>query len=178
MTDDANPYLQELIRSMSVSPGRFYELVVSNAPELLRRGYMPEPLEDVFLVWLWKKLDEGVRCAVRFELLPYSNPQVFKVTVLRRRQRATVDREKPYAPVILDLRNIASLLFGKELFTPDRYYWEFSDEVTLLQQIAEAQSAILEYGLAWIEDPKSSVGKVRTLMRKRMQSREKSDTSS
>ena len=173
MTNDTNPYLEGLIRSMSVSPKRFYELVVSNAPELLQRGYMPEPLEDAFLVWLWKKLDEGVRCAVRFELLPYSNPQGFKVTVLRRRQRATVNREKPYAPVILDLRNVAGLLFGKELFTPDRHYWKFRDEVTLLQQIAEAQSAILEYGLPWIEDPKSSVGKVRKLMRQNLQSRER-----
>ena len=152
-SDDANPYLGEVLGLLAVLPPRFFELVVSNVPELLQRGYSPEPLEDAFLVWFWKELDEGVRCAARFELSHFFNPSSFKITVLRRRQRATVNRDKPYAPIILDLRNLASLLYGIELFTPSQFDWEFSDETTLIHQIAEAQTAVVKYGLPWIEDP-------------------------
>ncbi len=169
--DKAKPYLDEILKLLAVSPPQFFELVVSNAPGLLRRGYSPEPLEDSFLVWFWKELDEGVRCAVRFELSRFFNPSSFKITVLRRRQRATVNRDKPYAPIILDLRNVASLLFGKELFPPNRFDWDFSNEVTLIQQIVEAQKATIEYGIPWIEDPNSNAGKLRTLMRRQMQSK-------
>src|ERR671925_578264 len=167
--DNGNLYSEEIVALMNIPPRRFSEVVVSNVSELMRRSYSPEPSEHPFLVWLWKHLDEGVRCAVRFELLPYFNPQGFQVTVLRRRQRAIVNRGKPHAPIILDLRNVASLLFGKELFSPDRYYWHFSDELTLIQQVTQAQIAIIEYGLPWIEDPKSNTGKVKALMRKEMQ---------
>ncbi|GEM_PF-6257927 len=169
--DNGNIYSAEIVELMNVPPTQFSDVVVSNVSELMQRGYSPEPSEHPFLVWLWKQLDEGVRCAVRFELLPYFDPQGFQVTVLRRRQRATVNRRQPYAPVILDLRNVASLLFGKELFAPGRYYWNFSDEIALVQQIAQAQSAILEYGLPWIEDPQSNTGKVKALMRKEMQAK-------
>jgi hypothetical protein len=93
------------------------------------------------------------------------------ITVLRRRKRAIVDRDKPYAPIILDLRNVASLLFGKELFASGQFNWDFNNEATLAQQIVVAQAAIVEYGLPWIEDPKSSVGKLRKRMRERRQER-------
>ena len=113
---NSNPYLDEILALMIVSPTRFFETVISNVPKLITQGYEPESFEDPFFAWLWKEVDEGVHCAVRFELMLNYNPQGFKITVLRRRQRTSVNREKPYAPVIWDLRNVASLLLARSYF--------------------------------------------------------------
>lgn len=152
---------------MKIKPSQFRHLVIANVSDLNLLGYQPDnALENEFIVELSKQLADGVWSRIRFQLLPWWELQAFNVYVLRRRTSSPLDYANPYAPVILDLQNLSSLLAGGNIFPPDNFMWEFADKVSLISEITKAQASIIKFGIPWIEDPKSNVAKIRKLMKK------------
>ena len=110
----------------------------------------------------WKTPVTGVYCLIGFDFLRTTMiPNEFKVLLIRRRLEIHADEDSPYRPLIIDLRNLMLGLYDMNIFPPKQYAWEFTDEETLVEQIEHAQHFILDYGIKWLEDPRSNLNWIR-----------------
>ena len=138
--------------------GVFKETILQETLFLTERGYapMPEASTDHSIAFL-NKPAEGVRCAVEFHLKEYFSEPIreFGIYLWRDRLGNTPSNDSTYAPLMVSLHNLMWFGFGIRIFPEEKTIWEFENEQELRQEIAVARSFLLDYGLAWLEDPLS-----------------------
>lgn len=134
----------------------FKSIVVETAMELTSQGYQlthafPPELSVSYL----KALDQTTVCEVSFQLLPYIDPFGFKVNLYRR--PASEDAISRYCSLGIDLRNLMLGFYEKNPFPSGVFYWEFTDNQSLVSQLTRVQSILIDYGVKWLEDPSSNI---------------------
>jgi hypothetical protein len=129
--------------------------------ELINHGYELERDPPMHSVEFRKLVITGVYCLIRFQLIHIPDISIFQVVLIRRRLENFSIEDHLYKPLYLDLVNLITGLYKKEIFPPEQYAWDFTDEASLLAQITTAQALIIEYGLKWLEDPASNIDWVR-----------------
>lgn len=138
---------------------KFKRTVLRSTSHLAQRGYqVAEPGPGPEVVQFWKNPVTGIRCGVEFELIPQFIPPVrqFNVVLFRRRLPDFPEEELHYSPLAIDLPNLTRGFYRLSVL-PLGKYWEFTDEQSLSQQLAHAQSLLMDYGIPWLEDPTSNV---------------------
>ena len=125
--------------------------------ELMNHGYKIQKEPPIYSVELGKVLTVGVYCLIRFQLVHVPDISMFKVTLIRRRLENFPVEEVRYKPLYMDVLNLLLWFYKKDIFPPTQYAWKFTDEASLLKQITDAQSLVVEYGIPWLEDPMSNI---------------------
>ena len=49
------------------------------------------------------------------------------------------------------------MFYRLSIFAPGTYFWEFSDETSLSELLASIKVWLIDYGINWLEDPKSNL---------------------
>ena len=137
----------------------YFERVVRQATSsLVQRGYQFQEGKYNDLKDFWKIITTGVACRITFQLLESpSLVQMFQISLSRQRLRDFPENEMLYAPLHIPLLNLIEGFYKVNIFPPGNFAWEFTDESSLLEQLAAAQSLIIDYGIKWLEDPLSNI---------------------
>ena len=143
----------------------FKAIVHSSPLKLVEHGYQilaePSYFSSDYSPEFEKAISLGVICIIRFQPIPVPDIDSFQVFLIRRRLEIHADEDSPYRPLILDLRNLMLGLYGMDIFPPKQYHWEFTDEESLIERLKHAERYIVEYGIKWLEDPRSNIDWVR-----------------
>jgi hypothetical protein len=136
-----------------------FESIVKNSTlRLTELGYQFQNETSLYAVEFWKIPFTGVYCLIGFDLFESSVlPYKFKILLIRRRLEDFTDDESRYSPLYFDMRNLMLRLHRIDIFPSNQYAWEFIDETSLINQVLNAQSFVVEYGINWLEDPKSNI---------------------
>jgi len=137
------PYFERAVRQASVP--------------LVQLGYQFQEGPHPDLTDFWKTISAGVNCGIRFQLLESpSLVQLFQISVIRRRLQNFSEEER-YSPLYLPLLNLVEGLYKVSVFPAGKFAWEFTDEPSLLGQLAKVQVLVINYGIKWLEDPLSNI---------------------
>lgn len=139
----------------------FRKIIHHATKELVEYGYHIQKESPIYLVEFGKVVSIGVLCIIGFQPLHVPEIDMFQITLIRRRMKDFPVEETNYKPLYIDLRNFMLGFYKKNIFPPKQYDWKFTDEASLMEQVANAQLLVVEYGIKWLEDPKSNVDWVR-----------------
>ncbi len=142
-----------------ITLGEFKQQVLNNVSGLLgRHGYMAtiknDP-DDWSLVYT-KQVSKSTWSEIGFQLLENHIPPMreFKVWL----NRATSDDVKGnFEDLHIDMRNMVQGVYGINIFPKGTYYWKFVDHSSLREALLNAVSLVEQYGIPWLEDPKSNM---------------------
>jgi hypothetical protein len=142
-----------------------FKYAVEHRTSRLREyGYKIQQEAAPYSVELGKIPTTGVTCLIRFQLIPVSTVNRFQAILIRRRSEDFPLGEVRYKPLYMDVFNlILGLYKRKDIFPLGQYEWEYLDENSLVEQIANAQTLIIDYGIPWLEDPTSNIDWVKHL---------------
>ena len=136
----------------------FINIVHRTATKLLEYGYQTQQEQAYYGAEFWKIPMKGIYCLIGFDLFRTSIIlNEFRVLLIRRRLEDFADNDSRYKPLNINLRNLMLGLYNMDIFPTEHYSWEFTDEQSLLKQVANAEHFILEYGIKWLEDPMSNL---------------------
>ena len=141
---------------------KFKHTVLHATQPLIQHGYLVDESGSDAIRFL-KSPVTGVRCIIEFQLLPNFIPpsRLFNVWLFRVQLPDFPGSEQRYLPLAISLPNLMAGFYNLRIFPPEKYYWEFTEEQSLAEQITQAQSLLVDYGIRWLEDPASNIEWVR-----------------
>ena len=139
----------------------FKDIVRDSTLKLIEYGYRilteSSAYASPYSIELEKVIAMGVICVIRFQPIHVPEVDMFQVILIRRRMENFTAANITLKPLYIDLPNLMLGIYKKDIFPPRQYAWKFSSETDLEEQISNAQSLVIDYGIKWLEDAMSSI---------------------
>lgn len=140
----------------------FEDAIAQAMVHVVAQGYHPYESKPPDILDFCRMLVPDVCCKIRFALLPYSpgsgSIREFDVWLIRTRLPDFPSGDQIYLPLTMDLCNLMRFFYRHPL---GEFLWLFTDQHSLLKQLAEVQALLLDYGIKWLEDPTSDMKWIR-----------------
>jgi hypothetical protein len=139
---------------------RFKQTVLHAMSFLAQFGYQfQEPRVGGFVPFQ-KIAADGTTYEIEFQLVPqFMTPtkRWMNIDLFRRCLAPTPGKNSRCTPLAIDLSNLLRMFYQLNIFPPGTYIWEFSDEKSLTELLANVKVWLVGYGIKWLEDPKSNI---------------------
>jgi len=142
-----------------ISFTRFKAIVLEEMNYLLDRGYqvfMNEYSVPPQHIQFRKELVEGLVAIIEFQLKQIYAPPLQSFNVRLRRNHVPLESEKDL-PVVVTLASLMWLKYKIRIFPDKKYFWEFSSEEELYDELKHARLYLNRYGIKWLEKPSSTI---------------------
>ena len=146
---------------------RFKRTVLHSLSELVNRGYRFAEGRDSHIIEFRKILTPSVYAQVEFQLYQIfiAPTREFNVNLLRIRLPSFPEIESRYTTLNVGLYQLMKIMYEQDIFPADTFGWEFTDESSLQERLAYAQTLVIDYGIKWLEDPLSDMDLIIKRMR-------------